>query len=33
VAHHVSEILHKLGVKTRGEAAAAAARLGLLDSA
>jgi DNA-binding NarL/FixJ family response regulator len=31
VAHHVSAILQKLDVKTRGEAAATAARLGILD--
>ncbi len=30
VDHHVSAILRKLDVSTRGEAAAAAARLGLL---
>jgi DNA-binding NarL/FixJ family response regulator len=29
VDHHVSAILRKLGVSSRGEAAAAAARLGL----
>jgi DNA-binding CsgD family transcriptional regulator/tetratricopeptide (TPR) repeat protein len=31
VDHHVSAILRKLGARTRGEAAAAAARLGLLE--
>ncbi len=31
VGHHVSAILRKLGVATRGEAAAAAARLDLLE--
>jgi len=31
VDHHVSAILRKLGAHTRGEAAAAAARLGALD--
>jgi DNA-binding NarL/FixJ family response regulator len=30
VDHHVSAVLRKLGVGTRGEAAAEAARLGLL---
>ena len=30
VAHHVSAILRKLGVRTRGQASAAAARLGLV---
>ena len=29
-AHHVSAILRKLGVRTRGQAAADAARFGLL---
>jgi DNA-binding NarL/FixJ family response regulator len=29
VAHHVSAILGKLGVRTRGEASAAAVRLGI----
>jgi DNA-binding NarL/FixJ family response regulator len=31
VDHHVSAILRKLGVGTRGEAAAEAARLGLFE--
>jgi len=31
VDHHVSAILQKLGVHTRGEAAAAARRLGLAE--
>jgi DNA-binding NarL/FixJ family response regulator len=29
VAHHVSAILRKLGVRTRGEASAAAQRIGI----
>lgn len=32
VGHHVSAILHKLGVRTRGQATAAALRQGLVDS-
>ena len=32
VAHHVSAILRKLRVRTRGEAAAATSELGLLQS-
>jgi DNA-binding NarL/FixJ family response regulator len=31
VDHHVSAILRKLGVETRGQAAAAADRLGVLE--
>jgi DNA-binding NarL/FixJ family response regulator len=31
VDHHVSAVLRKLNAKTRGEATAAAARLGLLE--
>ena len=31
VDHHVSAILRKLGVRSRGQATAEAARLGLLD--
>jgi DNA-binding NarL/FixJ family response regulator len=31
VAHHVSAILRKLNVRTRGEAGAEAVRLGLAD--
>ena len=31
VGHHISAILRKLDAKTRGEAVAAAVRLGVLD--